>query len=221
MITKAAYNLLLEIDIDPIRDSKYINNLHKETKIFYKEKFQMTMNNEPNLYIPNIATRKDFDYYLYEKVKTNNIDFFEDVFIKDINFEKTMIETDNDDYQYNYLVFADGANGIIRAIVYAVSDLGNGKIFDRNILPNMDITSNEYNINVTTHDTDSFINLFFEKMLKLKGLMMTKSGKEEAKSRHTLMIDFLEHFFEEENAQEWKKLLNPYCKEELVRILHL
>lgn len=112
LITKAAYNLLLEIDIDPIRDSKYINNLHKETKIFYKEKFQMTMNNEPNLYIPNIATRKDFDYYLYEKVKTNNIDFFEDVFIKDINFEKTMIETDNDDYQYNYLVFADGSNGI-------------------------------------------------------------------------------------------------------------
>lgn len=34
-----------------------------------------------------------------------------------------------------------GAHGIIRSIVYAVSDKGNGIIFDNNIYPNMDITA--------------------------------------------------------------------------------
>ncbi len=116
---------------------------------------------------------------------------------------------------------AIGANGIIRAVLYAVSDLGNGKIFDKEVFPMLDITANEYNINVTTHDTDSVINHFFEKMLKLKKLMLTKSGKEAAKPRHTLLINFLEQFFQEENTPEWAKLLNLYNDEELLRIFHL
>lgn len=42
----------------------------------------------------------------------------------------------------------------------------------------------------------------FEKLLRLKDLMLTDSGKKEAIKRHNMMIEFLYHFFEEENVPE-------------------
>lgn len=107
---------------------------------------------------------------------------------------------------------AMGASGIIRAVVYAVSDIGSGTIFNKSIFPNINITAKEYNSNFTTHDNDNAINHFFEKLLKLRNMMMTKSGKNEAIERHKIMIDFLNHFFEEENVPEWKDFLNDYLK---------
>lgn len=53
----------------------------------------------------------------------------------------------------------------------------------------------------------------FEKLLKLKYLMLTNSGKEEAIKRHNLMIEFLYHFFEEENVPEWIAYLENYLEE--------
>ena len=110
---------------------------------------------------------------------------------------------------------AIGATGIIRSVVYAVSHKGNGVIFNKNVLPKVDITAEEYNVggNSTTHDTDSAINHFFEKSLKLNNLMLTKSGKVESIGRQKIMIDFLKHFFQEENATEWNELLEKFLKE--------
>ena len=108
---------------------------------------------------------------------------------------------------------AIGAVGIIRSIIYALSDKGNKRIFDKNIFPNVNITSNEYNGINTTHDTDGVINHFFEKSLKLKGLMLTESGKEEALTRHNLLVSFLKQFFIEENVPNWTKYLEKYLKE--------
>jgi len=107
---------------------------------------------------------------------------------------------------------AIGASGIIRAVLYAVSEKGNGRIFEKEVFPNIDITAKEYNTNVSTHDTDGVINHFFEKLLKLKNLMLTESGKEEAINRHQIMVDFLEQFFIEENVPEWQELLDNYNK---------
>ena len=42
--------------------------------------------------------------------------------------------------------------------------------------------------------------------------MLTKSGKEEAKSRHQIIVDFLYHLFDEENVPEWTRYLNEYLK---------
>lgn len=42
--------------------------------------------------------------------------------------------------------------------------------------------------------------------------MLTNAGKEEAKDRHKIIIDFLYNFFKEENASEWIKYLDNYLK---------
>jgi len=106
-----------------------------------------------------------------------------------------------------------GANGIIRSIVYAVSDKGNNRIFDKNVYPLADMTYEEYNAHGTTYDTDGAINHFFEKLLKLNGLMMTESGKKEAGKRQQIKIDFLQSFFEEENVPEWTQYLDNFLKD--------
>ena len=104
-----------------------------------------------------------------------------------------------------------GANGIIRSVVYAVSDKGSGTIFDKNIAPILEISSEEYNSGGTTHSTDNAINHFFEKLLRIKNIMLTKSGAREAGARHDFMIKFLHQFFTEENApQEWFDLLEKF-----------
>ena len=107
---------------------------------------------------------------------------------------------------------AIGSSGIIRSVVYAVSNKGSGIIFDKNVYPNINITAQEYNSQGTTHNTDNAINHFFEKLLKLPSLMMTNAGMEEAKKRSMIMIDFLENLFYEENVPEWSEYLNNYVK---------
>lgn len=108
---------------------------------------------------------------------------------------------------------AIGASGIIRSIVYALSSKGNNRIFDKDIFPIVNITSEEYNGLDTTHDTDGAINHFFEKLLKLKKLMLTNSGKEEASRRHKLMVNFLRQLFIEENVPIWQEFLDNYLDE--------
>lgn len=99
-----------------------------------------------------------------------------------------------------------GSNGILRVYTYS---LKNGKpFFDRNIFPIEDMTADKY----TKRCADSSVCHIFEKILKLKNLMITDSGKEEAKERHQIIVDFLYHLFNEENAPEWTKYLNEYLK---------
>ena len=101
---------------------------------------------------------------------------------------------------------ARGSNGILRVYTYS---LKNGKpFFDRNIFPIEDMTADKY----TKRCADSSVCHIFEKILKLKNLMITDSGKEEAKERHQIIVDFLYHLFNEENAPEWTKYLNEYLK---------
>ncbi len=43
--------------------------------------------------------------------------------------------------------------------------------------------------------------------------MLTESGKKEAIERHKIMIEFLYHFFEEENVPEWADYLDNYLNQ--------
>ena len=89
---------------------------------------------------------------------------------------------------------AIGAIGIARTFAY--SGAKGQLIYDPSIHVRENMTKEEYRKNKTTA-----INHFYEKLLKLEGLMNTQSGKRLAKKRQTIMVDFLENFFEEWNGQ--------------------
>ncbi len=42
--------------------------------------------------------------------------------------------------------------------------------------------------------------------------MLTESGKKEAMNRHQIIMDFLYHLFQENNAPEWIDYSNEYLK---------
>lgn len=98
-----------------------------------------------------------------------------------------------------------GANGILRVCMYHQKN--ESPFFDKNIFPIEDITAEKYK-----KCADSGVCHIFEKVLRLKDLMLTKSGKEEAKSRTQITIDFLYHLFDEENVPEWTEYLNNYLR---------
>lgn len=100
-----------------------------------------------------------------------------------------------------------GANGILRVYTYS---LKNGKrFFDRNLFPIENMDAEKY----TRKCADSSVCHIFEKILKLKDLMITESGKEEAKGRHNIIVKFLYHLFEEEDVPEWTSYLTNYLNQ--------
>lgn len=99
---------------------------------------------------------------------------------------------------------AIGVNGVLRTYKYSMK---NGKpFFDKNVFPIENMSADKY----TRKCADSSVCHIFEKVLKLKDLMMTESGKKEAKSRHEIVVNILYHLFEEEEAPEWTEYLNKY-----------
>lgn len=98
-----------------------------------------------------------------------------------------------------------GSHSILRTYAYQIKN--NKPFFDRTIFPIENMTADKYKI-----CTDSGVCHMFEKILRLKNLMMTQSGKMEAVGRHQIVVDFLRHFFDEENAYEWKEYLDNYLK---------
>lgn len=100
-----------------------------------------------------------------------------------------------------------GATGILRSYQY---NLSHGNIFfDKNIYPSLKLSANEY----MAKKDGTVVTHMFEKLIKLKDLMLTAPGKEEAIERHKIMIEFLHHFFKEENVPEWIDYLDNCLKE--------
>ena len=85
-----------------------------------------------------------------------------------------------------------GAIGIARTFNYG--GFKNRKLYDPDIKPNLNMTKEEYK-----NSTAPTINHFYEKLLLLKDLMQTQTGKAIASERHRYMEDFLDRFFD-----EWK-----------------
>lgn len=104
---------------------------------------------------------------------------------------------------------AIGATGILRSYQYQIAH-GN-LFFDKNRYPTLNITANDY----MTKKNGTVVTHMFEKLLKLKDLMLTDAGKKAAIKRHNIMVEFLYHFFEEENVPEWIDYLNHYLNEGL------
>ena len=87
-----------------------------------------------------------------------------------------------------------GAIGIARTFNYG--GFKNREIFNPNIPPNLTMTKEEYK----KSDAPS-INHFYEKLLLLKDLMNTETGKQLAIQRHVFMEQYLEQFYLEWNGE--------------------
>lgn len=85
---------------------------------------------------------------------------------------------------------AIGAIGIARAFNYGG--------FKNRPIHNPEMPLQEYNDSLSYHKSDApTINHFYEKLLKLKALMNTSTGKAIAEERHEYMLRFLDQFYRE------------------------
>lgn len=98
-----------------------------------------------------------------------------------------------------------GVAGILRTYQYGFA---HGRPFFRKELsPAKERTAENY---IGSNISDTSIDHFFDKVLLLKSLMLTPSGKHEAKARHDFVVRFLRELFQEENATEWQEYLEDF-----------
>ena len=83
-----------------------------------------------------------------------------------------------------------GAIGIARTFKYG-GHKGRA-IYDPGIKPNLQLTKEEYK-----NSTAPTLNHFYEKLLLLKDLMNTETGKQMAEKRHEFMVAYLDQFYNE------------------------
>lgn len=117
--------------------------------------------------------------------------------IKTMSFKGGVVNSSQDTIEGKVVQDADrldaiGAIGIARTFAYGGNK--NRVIYDPNIKP-INFTSLEEVKSENNHT----INHFYEKLLKLKDLMNTKSAKEIAEKRHKYMEEFLNEFYSEWN----------------------
>ncbi len=88
-----------------------------------------------------------------------------------------------------------GAVGIARAFQYG--GYKNRKLYS-NLPPKNIQSGSDYK-----NSESATIQHFFEKLLKLKDLMNTDAGKQEANVRHEFMLTYLNQFYRETDAPNW------------------
>jgi uncharacterized protein len=89
---------------------------------------------------------------------------------------------------------AIGAIGIARAFTYG--GFKNRVLYDPAIPPVENMSKEAYK-----NTTAPTINHFYEKLLLLKDLMKTKSGRSMARQRHDFMLNYLDQFYKERESK--------------------
>ncbi len=117
--------------------------------------------------------------------------------INTISFKGGVVDSSQETIEGKVVQDADrldaiGAIGIARPCAYGGTK--NRVLYDPNIKP-INFTSLEEVKSENNHT----VNHFYEKLLKLKDLMNTKSAKEIAEKRHKYMEEFLNEFYSEWN----------------------
>lgn len=100
---------------------------------------------------------------------------------------------------------AIGAIGILRTHAYNLSK--GGVFFDKTLLP-MDSQKSSLEYRNIKHE--HAVQHFFDKLLIIPSILMTKSGQDEGGRRFSIMVNFLNELFTEENADDWTIYLNSF-----------
>jgi uncharacterized protein len=120
--------------------------------------------------------------------------------IENVSFKGGHNQRTHESIELNIVQDADrldaiGAIGIARTFNYG--GFKNRALYDPKIEPNLNMTKEEYK-----KSTAPTINHFYEKLLLLKDLMNTQTGKAIALERHKYMEGFLNQFFAEWNGEK-------------------
>ncbi len=115
--------------------------------------------------------------------------------IENVSFRKEFDAPGFSSPEFNVIQDADrldaiGAIGIARAFSYG--GFKKRALYDPDIKPNLNMSKEEYK-----KSSSPTINHFYEKLLLLKDLMKTTSGKRIAEQRHAFMIQYLDEFYKE------------------------
>ncbi|MCJ0741351.1 HD domain-containing protein [Pedobacter montanisoli] len=115
--------------------------------------------------------------------------------IRHLSFKASFDKNSYQSKELNVVQDADrldaiGAIGIARAFTYG--GYKNRVLYNPEIKPNLNMTKEEYKNAVSPT-----LNHFYEKLLLLKDLMKTETGKKMAQQRHDFMLAYLEQFYAE------------------------
>ncbi len=119
------------------------------------------------------------------------------------SIKEAMIVSDAD------MLDAMGAVGILRSHHYNITH-GN-PFFDETEFPTLGIDAEVYK----KKTKGTVVNHIFEKILRLKDLMLTEKGYAEALRRYDFLVSFLSEFFDEVDAPEWQEYLIEYTKKRI------
>jgi len=140
---------------------------------------------------------KDFLSTLHVEVEVINhiVKIIENISFKGGKHEQKFKSLELDVIQDADRLDAIGAIGIARTFTFG--GFKGREIYNPEIKPNLNMTKEEYkNSNAPT------LNHFYEKLLLLKDLMNTESGKKIAEKRHLFMEQYLEQFYAEWEGKE-------------------
>ncbi len=113
LLPPKAFERLQALGIDVVKELDYYKC--EEINFYYRGKERFS-GNHLFFYVPPSADRKLLDRYLYEKVQSLGIKIYEHTIITNVDIGgKKVFSTDNQ-WQYEYLIFADGVNGFSRKL---------------------------------------------------------------------------------------------------------
>ena len=130
-----------------------------------------------------------------ENMIVHVINIIENISFKGGNVIKKFHSLELDIVQDADRLDAIGAIGIARTFNYG--GFKNRSLYNPNIAPNLHMSKEEYK-----NSEAPTINHFYEKLLLLKDIMNTKTGKEIATQRHHFMESFLSQFYAEWDGEK-------------------
>jgi len=139
---------------------------------------------------PKVAREFLESQYVNEAIIQHVINIINNISYKGGNFERTFKSIELDIVQDADRLDAIGAIGIARAFNYG--GFKNRTLYNPEIAPKANMSKDEYKKN----DSPT-LNHFYEKLLLLKDLMNTKTGRQIALERHRYMENFLAQFYAE------------------------